>query len=258
MRVLVVASAQLTGQRLRAALGREGMMAETVLLDDDPAAVASQNGPYDALLIEAASLCGSLLEAVRSISRQRLGIPLVVLVASATPEAEAEALACGADDVLLAPMSIIALAVRLRALQRRMLGHLSAWITIGNTTLDQAHFAVTVDGRDVRVTRREFDVLEMLFLRRGALVCKTDFLQRLYGSEEGPDSRTLDVFVCKVRRKLAAAGAAEFIRTAWGRGYMAEEPPPAAIEAARARFADGQLRRPSRLTCPSKAWVEAA
>ena len=258
MRVLVVASTPLTGQRLRAALGREGMMTETVLLEDDPAAVASQNGPYDALLLESGSLSATLLEAVRAIGRQRLGIPMVLLVAAATPEAEAEALELGADDVLLAPMPTIALMARLRALQRRMLGHLSAWITIGNTTLDQAHLAVTVDGRDVRVTRREFDVLEMLFLRRGALVCKTAFLQRLYGSEEGPDSRTLDVFVCKVRRKLAAAGAAEFIRTAWGRGYLAEEPPPAAIEMARARHADGQLRRPSRLICPARTWVEAA
>jgi two-component system cell cycle response regulator CtrA len=258
MRVLVVASGGMTGQRLKDALSREGMMVDQIALDDDSPGVAAQSGPYDAIVIGSGTLCGAVLEAVRAMTRQRLGIPLLVLVAAATPAAEAEALAAGADDVLLAPTPMGSLVVRLRAMQRRMLGHLSAWITIGNTTLDQTRFAVTVDGRDVRVTRREFDVLEMLFLRRGTLVSKSDFLQRLYGSDEGPDSRTLDVFVCKVRRKLAAAGAAEFIRTAWGRGYLAEEPPAAAVAAAQARFADGHLRRPSRLTCPSRSWAEAA
>ena len=258
MRVLIVASTMIAGQRLRTALGHEGLMAETVSHDDDPAAAATQTGPYDAVLVEAAGLGASVLGSIRAIARQRLDIPVVALVASATPECEAEALGAGADDVLLAPIATTTLVVRLRALQRRMLGHLSAWITIGNTTLDQASLGLTVDGRDVRITRREFDVLEMLFLHRGSLVTKRDFLQRLYGAEEGPDSRTLDVFICKVRRKLAAAGAAEFIRTAWGRGYMAEEPPVAAVAGARARFADGHLRRPSRLTSPAKAWAEAA
>ncbi|SFK15149.1 winged helix-turn-helix domain-containing protein [Falsiroseomonas stagni] len=258
MRILVVASTLPAGHRLKVALGHEGLMVDTVALDDDPGAVAAQTGPYDAILIEAAGLSHAVIAGIRAVARQRLGVPVVVLVASATPESESEALDAGADDVLMAPMAITTLVVRLRALQRRMLGHLSAWITIGNTTLDQAKLALTVDGRDVRITRREFDVLEMLFLRRGSLVTKADFLQRLYGSDEGPDSRTLDVFICKVRRKLAAAGAAEFIRTAWGRGYMAEEPPLSAIAAARSRFADGHLRRPNRLTSPAKAWAEAA
>lgn len=257
MRILVVASSQPAGHRLQTALGHEGLAVETVRLEADTAAVAARTGPYDVILIEAAGLTQAVTGAIRSLARQRLSVPIVLLVASATPEAEAEALDAGADDVLIAPMPISTLIVRLRSLQRRMLGHLSAWITIGNTTLDQANLALTVDGRDVRITRREFDVLEMLFLRRGSLVTKTDFLQRLYGSEDGPDSRTLDVFICKVRRKLAAAAAAEFIRTAWGRGYMAEEPPAAAVAAARSRVADGPLRRPKRLTRPADSWAEA-
>jgi two-component system cell cycle response regulator CtrA len=257
MRVLIVASTIPAGQRLLFSLGREGFSGEVVALDTDAAAAARQTGPYDAILLESASIGRAVADGVREIARQRLGIPLVVLAAAATPASEAEVLAMGADEVLLAPISVSSLVVRLRALHRRMLGHLSAWITCGNITLDQANGAVTVDGRAVRVTKREFDVLELLLLRRGTLVSKDDFLQRLYGSEDGPDSRTLDVFICKLRRKLAAAGAAEFIRTAWGRGYMAEEPPVAGIDAARSRFASGQVRRPRRLTRPARAWAEA-
>jgi two-component system cell cycle response regulator CtrA len=258
MRVLIVAASLASGQRLLAALGRETFSGEVVLLDADAAAAARQTGPYDSVLIETLTIGEPVFEGVRAIARQRLGVPLVVLAAAATPMQEAEALGFGADEVLLAPIPVTTLAVRLRALQRRMLGHLSAWITCGNITLDQAAATVSVDGQDVRVTRREFDVLELLLLRRGTLVSKEDFLQRLYGSEDGPDSRTLDVFVCKLRRKLAAAGAAEFIRTTWGRGYMAEEPPPEGVEAARARLAAGVVRRPRRLTRPARAWMEAA
>lgn len=257
MRVLIVTSHMTGGHRLMSSLRREGFSGEVVALDADAADAARQTGPYDAVLIEAPSLGRAAQEALRAIARQRLNIPLVVLAASATMEEEADALGLGADEVLLAPIGVNSLLVRLRALHRRMLGHLSARIGCGNITLDQGEGTVSVDGQPVRVTRREFEVLELLLLRRGTLVSKDEFLQRLYGSEDGPDSRTLDVFVCKLRRKLAAVGAAEFIRTSWGRGYMAEEPPPAGIAAARARLEAGELRRPRRLTKPSRAWAAA-
>jgi two-component system cell cycle response regulator CtrA len=77
------------------------------------------------------------------------------------------------------------------------------------------------------------------------LLTKEQFMTRLYSAEDdSPENRILDVFVCKLRRKLAAAGAAEIVRTAWGRGYLLEEPTAEAISAARARFAAGQPRAP--------------
>ncbi|WP_439594427.1 winged helix-turn-helix domain-containing protein [Falsiroseomonas sp.] len=228
MRVLIVASTPASGQRLAAALARAGLMVERVGLAEDPAGTARRSGPFDAVLLEAARLSDPLLGSLRGIARQRLGLPLVLLLGAATAEQEAAAFAAGADEVLQAPMPTAGLLVRLRALQRRMLGHLSARITIGNVTLDQAQGGMTVEGRPLELTPREYAVMEMLFLRRGRLVTKLDLLARLYGSEEGPDGRILDVFICKVRRKLAAAGAAPCIRTAWGRGYSVEEPAPAA------------------------------
>ncbi|MBY0338526.1 MAG: response regulator transcription factor [Acetobacteraceae bacterium] len=239
-----------------AAFSREGVSGEVVALDADTADAAQRTGPYDAVLLEAPALEQPLLAILRALARRRLGIPILVFTNRTTPEAEAEALDIGADDVLLAPVSASMLVVRLRSLRRRILGHLTATLRCGNTVVDQARGRVLVDGAEIRVTRREFDVLELLLLHRGTLVSKEEFMQRLYGLSEGPDSRTLDVFVCKLRRKLAAAGAAEFIRTTWSRGYTADEPTEAGIALARARHAEGALRRPTRLTRPALAWSE--
>jgi two-component system cell cycle response regulator CtrA len=257
MRVLIVATSPAQSHRLRAAFGRDGFDSEVVALDADAPAAARQTGPYDAILIETMAITPAVTDGVRALARQRLGIPLVVMTASVTAAAEADLLAHGADEVLLAPIALSVLEVRLRALHRRMLGHLSAWISCGNVTLNEASGEVTVDGRPVRITQRELDVLEQLMLRRGALVSKEEFMQRLYGTEDEPESRTLDVFICKLRRKLAAAGAAEFIRTTWHRGYRAEEPSPEEIAAARARFEAGEGARTRRGT-PATQPAEAA
>ena len=204
--------------------------------------IAHYTGPFDAVLISVAQCRAEALPVLREIRRRGLRLPVVILAGQIEPEAEREALHAGADDVLAGPIALPVLIARLQAVVRRALGHSSSLVTCGNVTLDQARQAVTVDGRPVRITRREFDVLEMLMLRRGLLLTKEQFMSRLYGAEDGPDQRILDVFVCKLRRKLAAAGAAEIVRTVWGRGYVAEEPGQAAVAAARARHAAGQPR----------------
>lgn len=223
--------------RLAAAAGRVDL-ADPV---EELPAIATHSGPFDVIVLTAAT-CAQALPLVRETRRRGLRLPLLVLAGRTDPETEGEALHAGADDVLASPAPLPLLVARLQALLRRTLGHSSAQIACGNVCLDQARRTVGVDGRPVRVTRREFDVLEMLMLRRGIVLSKEHCMARLYGEEDWPEPRILDVFVCKLRRKLAAAGAAEILRTAWGRGYVAEEPAPAAIAAARARFAAGQPR----------------
>jgi two-component system cell cycle response regulator CtrA len=258
MRILLAMSSPAIGRKLLATMASEGVTGEVTGLAPEVAEIAQLTGPYDAVLVETVTLGPAVADILRSLSRRRLGIPILVFAAQTSVEAEAEALDAGADDVLLAPVPATMLVVRMRSLRRRILGHLSATLQCGNTAVNQTQRAVLVDGREVPVTRREFEVLELLILHRGMLVSKEEFVLRLYGFSEGPDSRTLDVFICKLRRKLAAAGAAEFIRTTWGRGYTADEPTAEGIALARARYAEGAMRRPSRLTRPALAWSEPA
>jgi two-component system cell cycle response regulator CtrA len=203
--------------------------------------IAQHSGPYDIVLLQVANTAEAL-PALRNIRRRGLTMPVVLLAAASSPQEEQTAFNYGADDVLLQPIEPGVLIARMQAILRRGLGHASSQLTCGNVVLDQARHTVSVDGRPVRITSREFDVLEMLMLRRGVLLTKDQFMSRAYGHEDEPDQRILDVFICKLRRKLAAAGAPEIVRTIWGRGYVLENPSQAAIASARARVAAGQPR----------------
>jgi two-component system cell cycle response regulator CtrA len=239
-------------------LGAEGRVADLAEPFADLPAITQHNGPFDVVVLAVAGCRDQALPVLREIRRRGLRVPVLILAGQLDQDEEQEALHAGADDVLARPVPMPTLIARLQALVRRALGHSSAQVTCGNVTLDQARQSVSVDGRPVRVTRREFDVLETLMLRRGMLLTKDHFMSRLYGAEEGPDQRILDVFVCKLRRKLAAAGAAEIVRTVWGRGYVVEEPSAAEIAAARARFAAGQPRaRRAHLAIGTAAYVPA-
>lgn len=240
---LLLASPDQDRAGLVRALSGEGLVCDLAEPFAEAGSIAQHSGPYDLVVLSVTDCGEQAIPALRDIRRRGLRMPVVVVTTISTPEDEQAALNLGADDVLTRPVSVPVLLARLKAVTRRALGHASSVVTCGNVVLDQARQMVSVDGRAVRITRREFDVLETLMLRRGMLLTKDHFMSRLYGAEDGPDQRILDVFVCKLRRKLAAAGAAEIVRTVWGRGYVLEEPSAAAIAAARARFASGQPRQ---------------
>jgi two-component system cell cycle response regulator CtrA len=201
-----------------------------------------ENGPFDAVVLSVADLSREALPVLRDIRRHGVQSPILVIAGAVTPAEEAAALNHGADDLVARPVASPVVVARVQAMVRRTGAHAPTLLLCGNVALDRDRQCVAVDGRAVSITGREFEVLETLLLRRSALLSKERFMSRLYGDEEGPDQRIIDVFVCKLRRKLAAAGAAEIVRTVWGLGYVAEDPGPAAVAAARARFAAGQPR----------------
>ena len=227
---------------LRGIFRTEGHLADLAEPFGELAEIAQHHGPYDVVLLAVVGCRAQAMPPLREIRRRGLRLPVLILAAHLDEQAERDALHAGADDVLARGVPMPLLVARLQALVRRALGHSSALLSCGNILLDQGRQEVSVDGRPVRITRREFEVLEMLMLRRGVLLTKEHFMHRFYGAEDGPDQRILDVFICKLRRKLAAEGGAEIVRTVWGRGYVLDEPTQAAIATARARFAAGQPR----------------
>jgi two-component system cell cycle response regulator CtrA len=88
---------------------------------------------------------------------------------------------------------------------------------------------VTVDGVPVHVTGKEYAILELLVLRKGMVLTKEAFLNHLYGGMDEPEMKIIDVFICKLRKKLAHAGADNLIGTVWGRGYMMRDPSPETV-----------------------------
>ncbi|MBL6457983.1 response regulator transcription factor [Belnapia sp. T6] len=218
---------------------------------DDLASVIAHSGPYDALVLRIDGALRDAQTAVAELRRRGLTVPVAVLCGRTPQPAEEEAmLHAGADDVLHNPIHLRVLQARLQALARRARGHASSRLLCGNVTLDQAQHAAVVDGRRVNLTAREFDFLETLMLHKGVLLTKERFMSSLYADGAAPDSKIVDVFVCKLRRKLADCGAAEMIRTVWGRGYVAFEPSSAAVETAR------RARRPEAAVDPvPRGWT---
>ena len=103
-------------------------------------------------------------------------------------------------------------------------------ICTGKLSVDLSTRVVSVGGRCVKLTGKEYAVLELLNLRKGTTLSKEMFLEHLYGGTDEPEMKIIDVFVCKLRKKLAqATGGKHYIETVWGRGYVLLDPAPAAM-----------------------------
>lgn len=234
MRVLVL-SPNAASDRLLAGLQGEGLICDTTRDFDDLPSALALSGPYDLVVFDLVSIDLAAHRAIRALRRGGSAHPVLLACARLDAGDEEAALHSGADDVLRHPVSLPVLHARIQALVRRARGYASSRLVCGNVTLDQELHAVFVDGRRVPLTGREYDFLQVMMLHKGVLLTKERFLSGLYAdSEETPDLKIVDVFVCKLRRKLAACGAAEMIRTVWGRGHVLFDPAAEAVAAARA------------------------
>ena len=117
--------------------------------------------------------------------------------------------------------SIQELTARLNAIVRRSRGHSRSVIQTGRLAVDLDSKCATIDEKQVNLTSKEYAILEVLSLRKGTTLTKEMFLNHLYGGMDEPEIKIIDVFVCKLRKKLAAiSGGNEFVETVWGRGYV--------------------------------------
>jgi two-component system, cell cycle response regulator CtrA len=148
-----------------------------------------------------------------------------VLSGSSRPETKTEALRLGADDFLSKPFDRTELLARMQAIVRRCRGFSNAVLRAGSLELNLGSREVTFHGRSVSLTGKEFAILELMVLREGSIISKEAFLNHLYGGMDEPELKIIDVFICKLRKKLAnASEGRNFIETVWGRGYVLREP----------------------------------
>lgn len=251
MRVLLASATSHTGS-LQAGLAELGVVCDPTEDLRELGPILTLSGPYDLLIIDAAAPQREIQAAVRGLRRDGSMHPIIVLCRRLAAEEEEALLHAGADDVILYPLRLPVLHARMQALLRRARGYTSARLTCGNVVLDQEQHAVTVDGRRVPLTAREFDFLQIMMLHKGVLLTKERFMSSLYADADAPNLKIVDVFVCKLRRKLTAYGAAEMIRTVWGRGHVLFEPPAEAVAEARA------APKPEVEGDPPRGWIRRA
>ncbi len=163
-------------------------------------------------------------EVVRMIRAAEFKVPVIILADTATAQAKVRALDQGADDFVIVPCDTDELLARIRAVVRRSQGHTNSTLRLGPVELSLHRREVRIHGQALHLSRREFAVLELLFLKQGTILNKTAFLNHLYCGTEEPEMKTIDVIICRLRKKLAVAGVPTLIDTVWGCGYILREP----------------------------------
>ena len=164
-------------------------------------------------------------EVVRRMRSSRIEAPVIILSGLTRPQAKVKAFGVGADDFISKPFDGTELLARMQAIVRRSKGYCQPTLRIGPVQLNLDSREVLVSGQPVHLTGKEYAILELLVLRKGMVLTKEAFLNHLYGGMDEPEMKIIDVFICKLRKKLALAGADNVIGTLWGRGYMVRDQP---------------------------------
>jgi two-component system cell cycle response regulator CtrA len=175
---------------------------------------------YDAVILDLMLPDMEGYEVVRKMRAARLDTPVVILSGLSRPAAKVKGFALGADDFICKPFDKGELVARLQAVVRRSKGYSQPTLQVGELQLSLNTREVLVSGVPVHLTSKEYAILELLVTRRGLALTKQQFLDHLYGSMDEPEAKIIDVFICKLRKKLAQAGMPNLIGTVWGRGYI--------------------------------------
>ena len=157
----------------------------------------------------------SVLKQLRSSART-CRLPVIMLTAKGTEYDKVLGLDAGADDYLAKPFGMMELLSRIRALLRRTEREVNIY-RCGVLTVDQTRHTVTVNGREVVLTQKEFEVLCLLLKNRGQVLSRERLIEDVWGYTFTGESRTVDVHVRTLRQKLGEAGA--YIETVRGYGY---------------------------------------
>jgi len=180
---------------------------------------------YDLILLDLALPDMTGHEVLRQLRLARIDTPILILSGSDDTESKIKGFGFGADDYLTKPFHREELVARIHAIVRRSKGHAQSVIRTGRINVNLDAKTVDVDGEPVHLTGKEYQMLELLSLRKGMTLTKEMFLNHLYGGMDEPELKIIDVFICKLRKKLGQANGGEnHIETIWGRGYVLREP----------------------------------
>ena len=184
---------------------------------------------YDLILLDLNLPDMSGHEVLRQLRLARIETPILILTGSDDTENKIKGFGFGADDYLTKPFHREELVARIHAIIRRSKGHSQSVIKTGIVNVNLDAKTVDVVGLTVHLTGKEYQMLELLSLRKGTTLTKEMFLNHLYGGMDEPELKIIDVFICKLRKKLSTAtGGENHIETVWGRGYVLRDPEPMA------------------------------
>jgi len=225
MRVLLVEDDTATARSIELALASEGIVCDVANLGEEGLEIGKIYD-YDIIILDLMLPDIDGYEVLLRLRSAKVQVPILILSGLSGSDQKIKGLGFGADDYLTKPFNRGELIARIQAIVRRSKGHAESTIYVGSkVAINLDSRTVEVNGNPLHLTSKEYGILELLVLRKGSLLTKEMFLNHLYGGIDEPDLKIIDVFVCKLRKKLEkASDGANYIETVWGRGYILKEP----------------------------------
>ena len=225
MHILLVEDNPVAAKSIELKLLAERHNVFTTDLGEDAVELASVYD-YDVVLLDLELDDMSGLEVLRQIRAKKVRTPVIIVTAASDVETKVKALAGGADDFITKPFHKAEMAARINAVVRRSRGHAESIIRTGDIALNIDTRSAEVAGTPIHLTPSEYKVLELLSLRKNSVLTKEMCLNHLYNGLKEPEVKIIDVFICKLRKKLAeASNGNSQIETVWGGGYMLRDAP---------------------------------
>ncbi len=224
MRVLLVEDDTASARSIEMMLKAEGYVCDCTDLGEDGLEIGKLYD-YDLIILDLMLPDMDGFEVLRRLRAANVHTPILILSGLAEPDHKIKGLEIGADDYLTKPFDKNELIARIQAVIRRSKGYSESVIRTGTIAVNLDSRTVQVNGQHVHLTGKEYQILALLSLRKGTTLSKEMFLNHLYGGIDEPELKIIDVFVCKLRKKLSAAsGGDHYIETIWGRGYVLRDP----------------------------------
>ncbi|MEK9673848.1 MAG: response regulator transcription factor [Rhodospirillaceae bacterium] len=234
MRVLLVEDDPSTQQSVKMMMESASMLVDTADLGEDGLEIGKLYD-YDIIVLDIMLPDMNGFEVLRRLRDSRINTPVLILSGLTESESKVKGLGSGADDYLTKPFNKDEFMARIQAIVRRSQGHAQSVIQTGRLSVNLDTRTVEVDDQPIHLTGKEYGILELLSLRKGTTLTKEMFLNHLYNGMDEPELKIIDVFICKLRKKLSTAtGGENYIETVWGRGYVLRDPEPDVKQAASA------------------------
>jgi len=224
MRVLLVEDDPATAQGIEMMLRSDNYVCDVTDMGEDGLEI-SKLYDYDIIVLDLMLPDMDGYEVLRRLRAARVKTPVLILSGLNGSDDKIKGLGVGADDYLTKPFDRRELIARIQTIVRRSRGHSESIIKTGMLTINLNTHSVEVDGQPLHFTGKEYGILELLSLRKGTTLTKDSILNHLYGGMDEPEQKIIDVFICKLRKKIdAATGGENYIQTIWGRGYALRDP----------------------------------
>jgi two-component system cell cycle response regulator CtrA len=224
MRVLLIEDDNATARSIELALASEQIVCDTAERGEEGLEISKLYSHYDLVILDLMLPDIDGYEVLLRLRSAKIKVPILILSGLSNAEQKIKGLGLGADDYLTKPFNRGELIARIQAIVRRSKGHAESVLRFDKVCINLDSRNVEVEDKILHLTSKEYAILELLAMRKGTVLTKEMFLNHLYGGMDEPELKIIDVFVCKLRRKLyEASGGRNYIETVWGRGYMLRE-----------------------------------